>query len=41
MKYALDGVRIQTDGDAYWIAPSAVVIAGSCIVRMTPNERVT
>jgi len=26
MKYALDGVRIQTDGDAYWIAPSAVVI---------------
>lgn len=26
MKYALDGVRVQTDGDAYWIAPSAVVI---------------
>lgn len=26
MHYSLDGVRIETDGDAYWIAPSAAVI---------------
>jgi carbonic anhydrase/acetyltransferase-like protein (isoleucine patch superfamily) len=26
MKYALDGVTIETDGDAYWIAPTAVLI---------------
>jgi carbonic anhydrase/acetyltransferase-like protein (isoleucine patch superfamily) len=26
MKYALDGVRVQTEGDDYFIAPSAVVI---------------
>ena len=26
MKYALDGVRVQTEGDDYYIAPSAVVI---------------
>ena len=26
MKYTLDGVRIQTEGEDYWIAPSAVVI---------------
>ena len=26
MKYALDGVRVETEGDAFWVAPSAVVI---------------
>jgi carbonic anhydrase/acetyltransferase-like protein (isoleucine patch superfamily) len=26
MRYALADARIETDGDAYWIAPSAVVI---------------
>jgi carbonic anhydrase/acetyltransferase-like protein (isoleucine patch superfamily) len=26
MRYALDGVRLETDGDDWWIAPSAVVI---------------
>ncbi len=26
MKYTLDGVRIETEGEDYWIAPSAVVI---------------
>jgi len=26
MKYTLDGVRIETKGEDYWIAPSAVVI---------------
>ena len=26
MKYALDGVRVRTQSDDYWIAPSAVVI---------------
>lgn len=26
MKYALGDARIQTDGDAFWIAPTAVVI---------------
>ncbi|HSO42932.1 MAG: gamma carbonic anhydrase family protein [Rhodospirillales bacterium] len=26
MKYALDGNRVETEGDAFWIAPSAVVI---------------
>ena len=26
MKYALDDVRVRTDGDNYWIAPNAAVI---------------
>jgi carbonic anhydrase/acetyltransferase-like protein (isoleucine patch superfamily) len=26
MRYALDGARLETDGDDWWIAPSAVVI---------------
>jgi carbonic anhydrase/acetyltransferase-like protein (isoleucine patch superfamily) len=26
MKYRLDGVRVETAGDAYWIAPTAVLI---------------
>ena len=26
MKYTLDGIGIETDGDDYWIAPTAVVI---------------
>ncbi len=26
MKYTLDGVRIETEGEDYWIAPSAMVI---------------
>ncbi len=26
MKYSLDGVRVETEDDAYWIAPTAVLI---------------
>jgi len=26
MRYALDGVRLDTDGDDFWVAPTAVVI---------------
>lgn len=26
MRYALDGVRLETDGDDFWVAPTAVVI---------------
>lgn len=26
MKYALDGTRVETEGDDFWIAPSAVVL---------------
>jgi carbonic anhydrase/acetyltransferase-like protein (isoleucine patch superfamily) len=26
MKYALDGIGVETEGDDYWIAPTAVVI---------------
>jgi carbonic anhydrase/acetyltransferase-like protein (isoleucine patch superfamily) len=26
MKYTLDGMRIETDGDDYWIAPTAAVV---------------
>ena len=26
MKYVLEGTRVETEGDAFWIAPSAVVI---------------
>lgn len=37
MKYALDGVRVETEGDAFWIAPSAVVIGK---VRLDRNASV-
>jgi carbonic anhydrase/acetyltransferase-like protein (isoleucine patch superfamily) len=37
MKYALEGVRVSTDGDAYFIAPSAVVIGK---VRLDRNASV-
>ncbi len=33
MKYALDGVRIRTHGDDYWIAPTAVVIGNVILER--------
>lgn len=33
MKYALDGVHVQTEGDAYWIAPTAVVIGRIILQR--------
>lgn len=33
MKYALDGIRVQTEGDAYWIAPTAVVIGRVILAR--------
>ena len=32
MKYALGDVRVQTDGDDYWIAPNAIVI-GNVILK--------
>lgn len=32
MKYALDDVRVRTDGDDYWIAPTAAVI-GDVIMK--------
>ncbi|UEM23804.1 gamma carbonic anhydrase family protein [Skermanella mucosa] len=32
MKYALGDVRVQTEGDAWWIAPNAVVI-GNVIMK--------
>lgn len=37
MKYALDGIGVETDGDDYWIAPSAVVIGK---VRLERNASV-
>jgi len=33
MKYSLDGVRVETEGDAYWIAPSAVLIGNIKLER--------
>jgi carbonic anhydrase/acetyltransferase-like protein (isoleucine patch superfamily) len=33
MRYALGDVRIETEGDAYWIAPSAVVIGRVRLMR--------
>jgi carbonic anhydrase/acetyltransferase-like protein (isoleucine patch superfamily) len=32
MKYSLDGAGVETDGENYWIAPSAVVV-GHVILR--------
>ncbi|MBL8658290.1 MAG: gamma carbonic anhydrase family protein [Rhodospirillales bacterium] len=37
MRYALDGIRVETEGDDYWIAPSAVVIGK---VRLGRNASV-
>jgi carbonic anhydrase/acetyltransferase-like protein (isoleucine patch superfamily) len=37
MKYSLDGVRVETEGDAYWIAPTAVLIGN---VRLRRNASV-
>ncbi len=37
MKYALGEVRVQTEGDDYWIAPSAVVIGD---VRLKKNASI-
>ena len=37
MRYALGDVRVSTDGDAFWIAPSAVVIGN---VRLETNASV-
>lgn len=37
MKYALRDVRVQTDGDHYWIAPNAVVIGD---VRLKRNASI-
>ena len=37
MKYTLDGVRVETDGDDYWIAPTAAVIGK---VRLAKNASV-
>jgi carbonic anhydrase/acetyltransferase-like protein (isoleucine patch superfamily) len=37
MRYALADVRIRTEGDAFWIAPSAVVIGD---VRLETNASV-
>ena len=37
MKYSLDGIRVETAGDAYWIAPTAVVIGR---VRLEHNASV-
>jgi carbonic anhydrase/acetyltransferase-like protein (isoleucine patch superfamily) len=37
MKYALDDLRVQTDGDDYWIAPNAAVIGD---VTMKKNASV-
>ncbi len=33
MRYALDGIEIETDGDDYWIAPTAVVIGRVILKR--------
>lgn len=33
MRYALDGVDIETEGDDYWIAPTAVVIGRVTLKR--------
>jgi len=37
MKYALGDVRVQTEGDDYWIAPNAVVIGD---VRLKRNASI-
>lgn len=37
MRYTLDGIAVDTDGDDYWIAPSAVVIGK---VRLCANASV-
>jgi len=37
MKYSLDGVRVETKGDDYWIAPTAVLIGN---VRLRRNASV-
>jgi carbonic anhydrase/acetyltransferase-like protein (isoleucine patch superfamily) len=37
MKYSLDGVRVETEGDDYWIAPTAVLIGN---VKLRRNASV-
>lgn len=37
MKYRLDGISVETDGDDYWIAPTAAVIGK---VRLEKNASV-
>ena len=33
MKYSLEGVRVETEGDDYWIAPTAVLIGNIKLQR--------